>query len=319
MKKALVFGASGQAGYYLTKLLTEKGYDVTDTQYRHAISHRKRVTMDVRDVHDVRQLIRAVEPDEIYNLASMMFAPASWKSPVEYVQVNLTAAVNMLDTIHQIRPQCRFFQAGSAEVFDQDQIGQQSETHAIKPRNPYGISKAALMDMVRVYRESGLFACTGILFNMESPRRPDTFFSVKVAKAAVAIKQGKQDKLVLGRLNARRDWGWTEEYVVAMWQMLQAQKPDDYVIGTGESHTCFEFVKEAFADAGVSMDRLEHDNDPTKMTCIDSLSADPSKIKRELGWTAETKFKGVVSKLVEAEMEMHNSQPYSRFIITKIR
>jgi GDPmannose 4,6-dehydratase len=307
-KKAIIFGASSQAGYYLFQLLVSKGYEVTGTKFRNTVWNSRTITMDVRNHHDVRQLIQAVQPDEIYNLASMIAIPESWKYPVEYVEVNLAAATNMLSTVMQERPTCRFFQAGSAEIFRQNDFGPQSEKHEIRPRNPYGISKAALMDMVRVYRDSGLFACTGILFNMESPRRPDTFFSVKVAKAVAAIKNGKQDKLVLGKLNAKRDWGWTEEYVVAMWKMLQADPPLDFVIGTGECHSCFEFVKEAFSIAGVSMDKLVYEDDPYDMRRMDSLWADPTKINFVLNWKAKTLFHGVVRKLVEAEMEVYSGQ-----------
>ena len=193
MKRALIFGASGQAGYYLQKLLIHKGYSVMGTYHNgpSRASWERRWLCDVRNPEEIRIAIRANDPDEVYNLAARMFAPASWLFPDEYMQVNAVAVATMLETLSVVRPQAKFFQAGSADVFDQ--VCPLNEDSPIRPRTPYGISKATAQELVRVYREQkGMFACTGILFNMESPRRPDTFFSVKVAKAVARMAAGLQ-------------------------------------------------------------------------------------------------------------------------------
>jgi len=301
MKRALIFGASGQAGYYLGKFLERKDYEV----YRVV----RRLTEEQTSLriwgcslmrpYDVNRVITSVDPDEVYNLAAMMFAPASWEHPGEYLQINALAVGYMLETLYKINPKAKFFQAGSAEIFDQ--VYPLSEDSPVRPRNPYGISKATAQELVRVYREQkGMFACTGILFNMESPRRPDTFFSVKVAKAVARMAAGLQDKLELGQLHAVRDWGLAEEYVEAMWLMLQASKPQDYVIGTGLARSCLKFVETAFTHAGLSIDRLVYDKSAPDHE--DILWSDPRKIYQDLGWQAKSLFSDVVRTLVEAEM-----------------
>lgn len=301
MKKALIFGASGQAGWYLAQFLQKKDYTVYGTccvgeQQLHPY-YVNRVTFELP--LNIEEMIRRTEPDEVYNLAAKMFAPASWNSPAQYMMVNSMAVARMLDTLRLVNPSARFFQAGSAEIFDQ--VYPLNEESPIRPRNPYGVSKATAQELVRVYREQKrMFACTGILFNMESPRRPDTFFSVKVAKAVARMAAGLQYGLELGRLDAVRDWGLTEEYVEAMWLMLQTDKPTDYVIGTGVARSCLKFVESAFSKAGLSMDRLVYDKSTPMHE--DVLWSDPRRIRNDLGWEAKSHFTRVVDALVEAEM-----------------
>lgn len=309
MKKALIFGASGQAGSYLSELLVAKGYEVYGT-WRHTVprdlttSLSRHIYLDMDWLEEIEKVIREIKPDEIYNLAARMFAPVSWKDPLDYLKVNTLAVGQMLNVIRRYSRATKFFQAGSAEVFDLSK-GYQTELTPINPRNPYGVSKAAAQHLVKVYRDKGLFVCTGILFNMESPRRASTFFVNKVIKAAVAIKNGSKEKLVLGNINAFRDWGLTREYVEAMWLMLQAPSPVDYVIGTGNSASCHEFVKEVFNQLGLAMeDHVVHEplfDEPVKG---DVLWSHPTKIKTELGWEAKSKYREVITELVMAEMQL---------------
>lgn len=306
MRKVLVFGATGQAGYYLCKLLTDKGYEVIGTwrdPYCAGAADKRFVYCDFRQPRTIDQVINAVVPDEVYNMSSMMFAPASWDKAYEYIQVNLMGTVTILDTLFKINPEARYFQAGSAEVFGQARPPQYEKT-PLKPRNPYGVAKASAQELTRVYRqEKGRFACTGIFFNMESERRADTFFARKVTLAAAKIAEQidlglEPTPLELGDLSAERDWGLVEEYVEAAYLMLQASKPKDYVIGSGESHTCLEFAHSAFDYAGVPYKYLFHKT--TNKKAQDIMWSDPGEIRRDLGWSAKTKFASLIQYLVSA-------------------
>jgi GDPmannose 4,6-dehydratase len=309
MKKALVFGGSGQAGSYLVELLESKGYEVSAPS-RNAINFEKDDFWWKLD-----ERIRWFKPDEVYNFAAKMFAENSWKYPIDYMEVNGIAVLSILQSIQKWHPKAKFFNAGSADVFDK-WTTHYDEKSPRKISTPYGLSKQVAEDAVRIYREQGLFACTGIFFNMESPRRADYFFSKKVVREAVRIKKefGKQEieKMKLGRISARRDWGWAPEYVEVAWKMLQQDTPADYVIGTGENHSCKEFIIEALLAAGLYIDIEDIDEvveyDKTPIEEPDSMWANPSKVENYLGWKAKYKFKDVIRMLVEAELEVtkHN-------------
>lgn len=309
MKKALIFGMSGQAGYYLARLLQGKDYEVHGTHDVNlhasvALPLAKWYKLDLANPYaGVGALIKRVKPDEIYNLASSMFAPASWEDPIVYMQVNATSVTQMLESFRVENPEGRFFQAGSADIFDLT-YQPQNERTTKKPRTPYGVAKLAAQEMVRVYREKyGMYACTGILFNMESPRRPKTFFTTKVAQQVAQVARGEKDYVELGRLTAIRDWGRTEEYVGAMWAMLQypTDTPKDYVIGTGKSASCLEFVRQAMWVAGLPESKLRYEFYKEGLQ-QDSLRADASEIEYDLGWKAKSSWVDVVKELVEAEL-----------------
>lgn len=309
MKKALIFGVSGQAGSYLVDLLLKKDYTIYGTYNTHPpympkLTYPKEryftLKCDICYPEQVSNAIKSCVPDEIYNMAAMMYAPASWKIPSNYMIANAVSVSDMLSTYSVLNPQGRFFQAGSAEVFDK--IYPQDETTLKRPRNPYGVSKVAAHGLTRVYREEKqFFSCTGIFFNMESPRRDKFFFTRKVTLGIRDIVNKKSDKLELGNLSAVRDWGLTEEYVEAAWMMLQTKTPEDYVIGTGEAHSCWEFVEQACKVAGIATALISYDK--TEPAFIDKIQSDPSKIKKELGWEAKSKFLGVVKYLMDAELK----------------
>ena len=307
-KKALIFGMSGQAGYYLSKLLVSKGYEVYGTFRNHTFRGSSDVWrhVDLSEPFEntaLERVIVDVKPDEIYNLASSMYAPASWNEPTIYMQVNAMAVTRMLESYRKVNPEGKFFQAGSADIFDLT-FQPQNEKTLKKPRTPYGVAKLAAQEMVRVYREKyGMYACTGVLFNMESPRRPKTFFTTKVAEQVAQVARGERDHIELGRLTAVRDWGRTEEYVEAMWAMLQVptDTPRDYVIGTGKSASCLQFVLEAMRVAEVPESKLkyEYHKEPLRQ---DTLHAGPDEILYDLGWRARSSWVDVVRELVEAEL-----------------
>jgi GDPmannose 4,6-dehydratase len=308
MKKALIFGIGGQAGSYLVDFLLKKDYIIYGTYFNskpyvptgHTLGRYYTMKCDVTWPHEVSKIIKSCAPDEVYNMTSLMFAPASWKLPSSYLLTNAIAVSDMLASYSTVFPQGRFFQAGSAEVFDRQYP--QNELTTIRPRNPYGISKAAAQELVRVYREEkGFFACTGIFFNMESPRRDPFFFTRKVSIGMRELVEKKIEVLKLGNLQAKRDWGLTEEYVEAAWLMLQANIPTDYVIGTGLGRSCLEYVKEAVYAAGVGMDKIEFDK--TISMNEDKSVCDPTKIKEELNWQAKTKFPAIVRYLVTEELK----------------
>lgn len=314
MKKALIFGVNGQAGYYLSRFLLRLGYEVHGT-YRNEseiLPRVKKYKLDLLDpgwLAGVNSLVTQIQPDEIYNLASCMFAPDSWLAPVAYTQVNAVAVAGMLQAYMKMKPDGKFFQAGSAEVFDltteEAQKYSLNENSPRKPRNPYGVAKLAAENMVRVYREKGMFACTGILFNMESSRRSESFFTRQAVKQTVEVALGLRGKVTLGKLSAVRDWGLAEEYVEAMHVMLQAAEPFDATIATGEAHSCYDFVREALESVGLKVnDDLEFDHEAGPP---DRLCGSYKMIREKTSWYPRTKFAALVRYLVAQEMKVGES------------
>lgn len=315
MKRAIVFGAYGQMGHYLVELLKSKEYDVVCP---------KKCDFDFENLESfsLMNLFREEQPHEVYNLVGLNYAPDSWHLPHRYLMVNGLAVQKLLGTLRQSVASARFFQAGSAEVFEKASVQQAEGTNRL-PENPYGVAKMMAMELVRIYREKyGIFACTGIFFNAESPRRNKFFFAEKIASEVARVRKeqlefGKwadrlsAEPISLGRLDAKRDWGWAPEYVEVAWRMLQQEKPEDFVIGTGEVHTCLEFVKEALMVAGLpdvekNFDRyVKYDKKVEfKGNCMRAM---PYKAEQILGWKAQYKFKDVVRMLVEAEMKVEST------------
>jgi GDPmannose 4,6-dehydratase len=314
-RKALICGISGQDGAYLTKLLLDKGYDVFGTSRDAQISTfanlerlkiRKRVkleSMALNDFRSVIQVLMKVRPDEVYNLAGQSSVGLSFQQPVETLESVSVGTLNLLEAIRFSALPVKFYNAGSSECFGDTSGVPADENTQFRPRSPYAVSKAAAFWEVANYREAyGLFACSGILFNHESPLRPARFVTKKIVTSACKIAAGKEERLLLGNVHISRDWGWAPEYVEAMWMILQLDKPEDFVIATGESHSLEEFVNAAFAEAG--LDWREHvDIDPSLMRPSDlSMSlANPAKAKAILGWQAKSRMKDVIRKMVEAE------------------
>lgn len=307
MNRALIFGASGQMGYYLSEFLKSKGYMLSCPK-------RSECDFEQATTWDFKNIIEDELPDEIYNLVGLNYAPDSWHLPGKYMQVNGTVVLSLLQAIKEITPKPKLFQAGSAEVFEKVSVIQREDSNRL-PENPYGLSKMLAMELVRIYREKyGLFACTGILFNAESPRRDKFFFAEKVVSEAVRIRKellatNKWTPMKLGRLGARRDWGWAPEYVEVAWKMLQIPYPNDFVIGTGEANDCLEFVVQALKAAGLPDVEEKFDSyvvfekEERKSIERNSMRAIPIKAKTLLDWEAKYKFKDVVRMLVEAEMQ----------------
>ena len=266
-KTALITGITGQDGSYLAELLLDKGYEVhgmvrrLSSENHHRLEGiRDRITLHTGDLLDQRSLgdvMRACEPDEIYNLAAMSFVGASWNQPTLTAEFTGVGVTRMLEAMREARPEARFYQASSSEMFGKVRETPQNELTPFYPRSPYGVAKVYAHFITVNYRESyGLYACSGILFNHESPRRGLEFVTRKITHAAAAIKLGLADELVLGNLDARRDWGYAPDYVEAMWRMLQQDEPDDYVVGTGETHSVGELVDIAFAHLGLDPARV---------------------------------------------------------------
>lgn len=308
MKRALIFGASGQMGSYLCELLRSKHYQVMRP------SHKEFNLADMSN-WDFKTMLEEELPEEIYNFAGVSYAPDSWFTPDKYLSVNGLAVMRILNIIKEVLPKARYFQAGSAEVFEKPSIMQYEDTNRL-PENPYGLSKLLAMETVRIFRQKyGLFACTGILFNAESPRRNKFFFAEKVAQEAVRLKRefdgGKWAPIKLGRLDARRDWGWAPEYAEVAWRILQISEPMDFVIGTGETHTCREFVAEALTAAGLPEVEKNFSSyvqyDKMSSQVGNCMRAMPQRAEKILGWKAQCKFKDVVRMLVEAEMKNESS------------
>jgi GDPmannose 4,6-dehydratase len=307
-KKAIVFGAAGSAGSYMVELLRDKSYDVW------AMGREQCDLESVSDLVRLYLLFQEFQPDEIYNFAGKSYVPDSWKNPASYCTVNGTAVFMMLEDIRNFCPQAKFFTAGSAEVFEKGTIYQREDTNRLSS-SPYGLAKMYAMDAVRLYRDHyKMFACTGIFFNMESPRRPRQYFAEKVASEAVRIKREMDTNTVsiepirLGRLDAYRDWGWAQEYVEVAWRMLQQEKPEDFCIGTGLTYTCEEFVVSALEAAGISdvvkdFDKYVSYDKTVAKGFGDRMCAVPLKAAELLGWSAKYKMKDVVKMLVEAEIK----------------
>lgn len=318
MKKAFITGTTGQDGSYLADFLLEKGYEVygltrrTSTQNFQRIEHivdnpnLHLVSGDLIDQHSLTQALRDIQPDEVYNLAAQSFVQASWEQPVLTGEFTAIGVTRMLEAVRLACPQAKFYQASSSEMFGKVQQVPQSERTPFYPRSPYGVAKVYGHWITVNYRESyDMFAVSGILFNHESPRRGLEFVTRKISNAVARIKHGKQDKLLLGNLDAKRDWGFAQDYVEAMWLMLQQDHPEDYVIATGETHSVREFVELAFSHAGIDnwQDYVEQDERFMRPAEVDLLVGDASKAHKQLKWQPKTSFEQLVKLMVEADLQ----------------
>ena len=315
MRTALITGITGQDGSYLAELLLEKGYRVVgmvrraSTENFERIAHlRERIELRQADLLDQLSLIdvlRTVQPEEIYNLAAQSFVPTSWQQPVLTAEFDAVGVTRLLEAVRLVAPGARFYQASSSEMFGQVRETPQRETTPFYPRSPYGVAKAYGHFITVNYRESyGLYACSGILFNHESPRRGREFVTRKVSDGAARVKLGLAQELRLGNLGARRDWGFAGDYVEAMWRMLQQPKADDYVVATGESHTVRELVEIAFGAVGLDWRECVHE-DPALLRPaeVERLVGDASKARRVLGWAPRVSFRELVETMVRADLE----------------
>jgi len=315
MKTALITGITGQDGSYLAEFLLDKGYDVhgmvrrSSTENFERIAHVKdRVTLHQADLLDqlsLVNLIKNVGPDELYNLAAMSFVPTSWVQPVLTGEFTALGVTRLLEAVRLVNPAIRFYQASSSEMYGKVREAPQNERTPFHPRSPYGVAKVYGHWITVNYRESyGIFACCGILFNHESPRRGKEFVTRKITDGVARIKLGLAKDLRMGNLDAERDWGFAGDYVRAMWLMLQRDAPDDYVIGSEKAHTVKHFVEKAFAAAGLDWQKyVVMDPKFLRPAEVDSLVADASKARRELGWRAEVTFDGLVEMMVKSDLE----------------
>lgn len=313
-KTALITGITGQDGSYLAELLLEKGYDVYGMVRRSSVEKYDRIEHikdkieliqgDLLDELSLMTVLKKVKPTELYNLAAMSFVPTSWEQPVLTAEFTGVGVVKVLEAIRNVDPSIRFYQASSSEMFGKVREVPQSELTPFYPRSPYGVAKVYGHYITVNYRESyNLFACSGILFNHESPRRGYEFVTRKVTNAVAKIKHGLQDKLFMGNLDSKRDWGFSGDYVEAMWLMLQQPKPDDYVIATGETHTVRELVEVAFSHVGLNWeDYVQIDPKFIRPAEVDLLIGDPSKAKKVLGWKPKVNFEGLVKMMVDSDM-----------------
>ena len=327
MKKALITGVTGQDGSYLAELLLAKGYEVHGVIRRASTFNTGRIEHLYRDPHDpdatffthygdladpvvLTRLIHDIAPDEVYHLGAQSHVRVSFEIPEYTLDISGLGTLRMLEAIRDAGIQPRFYQASSSEVFG-SASAPQSEQTAFQPRSPYAVAKAAAYWMTVNHREAyGLFAVNGILFNHESPRRGETFVVRKITRAAARIKAGLEQKLFLGNLDARRDWGYAPEYVEAMWRMLQQEEPDDFVIATGESHSVREVVEVAFSRAGLDpSDHVEIDERYFRPTEVEDLRGDASKARRELGWEPRVGFTDLVELMVDADLEAVGLSP----------
>jgi len=314
-KRALITGITGQDGSYLAELLLSKGYEVHGMVRRSSeekferIAHLKGKVLlhqgDLLDQFSMARLLSDLKPDEVYNLAAQSFVPTSWNQPVLTGEFTALGVTKMLEAVRYSAPKARFYQASSSEMFGKVREVPQSENTPFYPRSPYGVAKAYGHFITVNYRESyKLFAVSGILFNHESPRRGLEFVTRKISDGVARIKLGLQKRLPMGNLDARRDWGFAPDYVEAMWRMLQADAPDDYVVATHETHTVQEFCEIAFSRAG--LDWQEHvyvDPAFVRPAEVDVLIGDASKAKRKLGWEPTVRFKQLVELMVDADLE----------------
>src|SRR5689334_20164025 len=314
-KTAVITGVTGQDGSYLAELLLSKGYEVIGVVRRtshdsyerigHLLDRVQIVAADLLDQHSLTTVIRDAKPHEVYNLAAQSFVPTSWSQPVLTGEFTALGVTRLLEAVRLAHPEARFYQASSSEMFGKAQETPQKESTPFYPRSPYGVAKVYGHWITVNYRESyGLYAVSGILFNHESPRRGLEFVTRKVSHAVASIAKGKATELRLGNLDASRDWGYAGDYVEAMWRMLQPAKPDDFVIGTGETHTVRELCEIAFSHAGLDWTKhVRVDPGLVRPAEVDVLRADPSKARRELGWRPTVSFPVLVRMMVEADMK----------------
>jgi GDPmannose 4,6-dehydratase len=323
MQKALITGITGQDGSYLAELLLSKGYEVhglirrASTLNTQRIDHLQQDTLDGQDVHlhlhygeiantgNLGDLIRSVQPDEIYHLAAQSHVRVSFELPEYTADVTGLGTLRILEAMRKTGSRARFYQASSSEMFG-NSAPPQNETTPFAPQSPYAAAKVYAYWTVRSYRQGyGILGCNGILFNHESPRRGETFVTRKITRGLAAIMAGQQQHLYLGNLEARRDWGYAPDYVVAMWQMLQQDQPDDYVIGTGEAHTVREFLDEAFGYLNLDWhDHVRIDPRFFRPTEVYYLLADASKANQVLGWEPRIRFRDLVRIMVDADLEL---------------
>jgi GDPmannose 4,6-dehydratase len=315
-RRALITGIGGQDGSYLAELLLEHGYEVfgivrrpPSEPYPNLEAIRERVDLIQADLLGELALVDALKtcaPHEVYNLAAPSFVPASWRQPVATAEFAAVGATALLEAIRHVDPGIRFYQASSSEIFGEPREVPQTEETPLSPLTPYGIAKAYAHFVTRSYRRRyGLYACSGILFNHESPRRPLDFVPRKIAHAAAAIRAGSQGELWLGDLDARRDWGYAADYVRAMWLMLQQDEPDDFVIATGVTHTVQELVECAFGRVGLDWnDYVQIDESLRRGKAqLHDLVGDATKAREQLGWATSVDFEGLVHLLVDADLE----------------
>ncbi len=321
MKKALITGITGQDGSYLAELLLSKGYEVHGIIRRastfntgridHLYSdpHINNVHMflhygDIADSTNLIKLLYRIQPDEVYHLAAQSHVRVSFDIPEYTGDVTGLSTIRILEAIRETGSKAKFYQASSSEMFGMVQEVPQRETTPFYPRSPYGAAKVYAYWVTVNYRESyDMFACNGILFNHESPRRGETFVTRKITRAVAQIKAGLQDKLYLGNLEAKRDWGYAKEYVEAMWRMLQHDTPEDYVVATGETHSVKEFLEEAFSHAGLDWRKyVEIDEKYYRPAEVDLLIGDASKAERQLGWKPQTSFQSLTQLMVDADI-----------------
>ena len=339
MKKALITGITGQDGSYLAELLLDKGYEVHGIIRRASTFNTQRIDHIYQDPHEenvrlklhygdmtdssnLSRLVEKINPDEIYNLAAQSHVGTSFEIPEYTTDVDAMGTLRLLDAIKEAEVECKFYQASTSELYGKVQEVPQTEETPFYPRSPYAAAKLYAYWIVKNYREAyNLFAVNGILFNHESPRRGKRFVTRKITRAVARITKGKQDKIYLGNMNAKRDWGYAKDYVKMMWMMLQHDTPEDYVIATGETHTVREFVEAAFSHVdveiewqGEGVDEKGIDKDTGKVlvevdpkyfrpTEVDLLIGDPSKAKEELGWVPEVKFKELVQLMVQSDLK----------------
>ena len=313
-KRAVITGITGQDGSYLAELLLEQGYEVTGVVRRSSapnlwrIEHLlDRITLrpgDLLDQQSLMRIVQDVKPHELYNLAAMSFVPASWDQPLLTGEFNSQGVTRVLEAVRHVDPSIRLYQASSSEMFGKVREIPQTELTPFYPRSPYGVSKVFAHYITVNYRESyDLFAVSGILFNHESPRRGLEFVTRKVTDGVARIKLGLADKLMLGNRDACRDWGFSGDYVRAMWLMLQQDQPDDYVVATGEAHSVQELVEVAFAHVGLDWQKhVGVDERFLRPAEVDHLIGDPAKAKKHLGWEPSVDFKGLVHMMVDADL-----------------
>ena len=327
MKRAFVTGITGQDGSYLAEFLCRKGYEVhglirrsssfntqrIDHIYRdphEADAHLKLHYGDLSDAGSLRRILTEVEPDEVYNLGAQSHVRVSFDHPEYTADVNALGNLRLLEAIRDTNRNVKFYQASSSEMFGRVAEVPQKETTPFRPRSPYACAKVFAFHQTVNYREAyDFFACNGILFNHESPRRGETFVTRKITRAATRIKLGLQDLLYLGNIDAKRDWGHAADYVEAMWLMLQQDEPDDYVIATGETHSVREFLDEAFGLLGLAVhDYVKTDPRYFRPSEVNLLLGDPSKARQKLGWEPKVKFKELVRLMVEADMALAENE-----------
>lgn len=315
MRTALITGITGQDGSYLAEFLLEKGYRVFGMYRRRSMENFERIQHlqdkielvpgDLHDQNSLVNLINEVRPNEIYNLAAQSFVPTSFQQPILTGEVNALGVTRLLEAIRVIDKSIRFYQASTSEMFGKAQQVPQNENTPFYPRSPYGVAKVYAHWITVNYRESyGMFNCSGILFNHESPRRGLEFVTRKIAHGVARIKLGLAKELVLGNLEAKRDWGYAPDYVEAMWLMLQQPEPDDYVIATGETHSVREFAEVAFNHVGLNWkDYVRVDQKFVRPADVDLLVGDASKARKKLGWRPRVSFSELVKIMVDAELQ----------------